>query len=146
MKPGKLLQEIVFSLDRKNRLLIKLLSLVGGKNVKIINVAEDFSKKVTCRYKKDAEDGVGSAEELRTKVIEPALKSSAKIVVVDLGWVDQPWYSAAFLEETFGGLARDYVPKKEIDKLCICCTDPCMPIQYAEFAHACMVGEYAAKC
>ena len=68
-----------------------------------IHIAKDFSKFPCGRY---ASDGPASAQDLRDKLIVPALKATPTgKVLIDLDGVSG--YGSSFLEEAFGGLIRE---------------------------------------
>lgn len=65
-----------------------------------LHVAQQFSKFPGGRYRRISEF---SGEEFRERLLEPAVKSGAK-VTVDLDGV--AGYGSSFLEEVFGGIVR----------------------------------------
>ncbi len=87
--------------------------------MKTIKVS-DFSKCPGGRFKSD---GKYSAQEFREKYLEPLFRdeSCTEEVIIDLDGVEG--YSTAFLEETFGGLARLFGEKKILERLNFKCID-----------------------
>jgi hypothetical protein len=81
----------------------------------IISVAKDFSITPGSRYK---DEGQYSGEEFRVGILGPrfleAVESGAKIRVILDGVLG---YGTSFLEEVFGGLAREHGSKKVLEKL-----------------------------
>ena len=69
----------------------------------IIDLAKDFHQEPYGRYRAD---GDGSAEAFRDERLIPAIGEHDQ-VVVDLGGYN--YYGSSFLEEVFGGLAREYI-------------------------------------
>ena len=79
----------------------------GRKSV-TLTVSSEFSKLPGPRFKRDGEH---SGEEFRIKLLEPRFKEAARSETTLLVDLDGGYgYSTAFLEEAFGGLARDYSP------------------------------------
>ena len=80
---------------------------------KIISVAEDYSRFPAGRY---PEDGPFNGTRFREQILVPALRTAVKEghrVVVILDGVAA--YSSSFLEEVFGGVAREPdLPKRAI--------------------------------
>lgn len=71
----------------------------------VINIAADFSATPGARHK---EDGPSSGQEFKERFLEPLFKNkedNSKIKVILDGVEGSP---TSFLEEAFGGLARDY--------------------------------------
>ena len=67
----------------------------------VINVAADFTRFPAGRYR---DDGPYSGERFREDLLIPALLSGAVVRVVLDGTMG---FGSSFLEEAFGGLARD---------------------------------------
>lgn len=79
----------------------------------IINVAEDYTKTPGGRF---ASEGDFSGEDFREKILKPkfieALASGDTLtVILDGGY----GYAISFLEEAFGGLARELNDKRLLD-------------------------------
>jgi hypothetical protein len=68
---------------------------------KVLNVAADFTRFPAGRYRSD---GPYSGERFREDFLIPALLSNAAVRVVLDGTMG---FGSSFLEEAFGGLARD---------------------------------------
>lgn len=68
--------------------------------LKIINVAKDFTRFPAGRYKSD---GPFSGERFREEILAPALKEN-DVLEVNLDGV--AGYGSSFLDEAFGGLVR----------------------------------------
>jgi len=77
----------------------------------IINIAKDFSDCPGARY---YDDGDYSGQEFREKLLKPAFENSKKITIILDG---TEGYATSFLEESFGGLAREYGSHEVLDKL-----------------------------
>jgi hypothetical protein len=69
--------------------------------IKVINVARDFSRYPAGRY---LEDGPHSGQAFRENHLRPVLNSDAEKIVVELDGARG--YGSSFLEEAFGGLVR----------------------------------------
>ena len=65
-----------------------------------VNVANDFTKYPSGRYKKN---GTTSGEEFRERLLEPHLKAGEKLEISLDGTIG---YGSSFLEEAFGGLKK----------------------------------------
>lgn len=78
--------------------------------MKTIRVAQDFSRYPAGRFVKD---GPFSGELFRNKHLKPALQEQEHLVV-DLDGARG--YGSSFLEEAFGGLVRDGIPKSDLAK------------------------------
>lgn len=76
-----------------------------------ISIAEDFSK---CPGGRFPCDGPYSAEEFRDNILIPALRNNNKVIIKLDG---TRGYSSCFLEEVFGGLYRNGVSIKDINKI-----------------------------
>lgn len=72
-----------------------------------VNVAEDFSRYPSGRYKKN---GNTSGEEFREKLLEPPLRNGDTIELFLDGTIG---YGSSFLEEAFGGLVRSLKTNSE---------------------------------
>lgn len=68
--------------------------------MKIVNVARDFTRFPSGRYKKN---GNTSGEAFREKYLEPAINAGEEVTVELDGTIG---YGSSFLEEAFGGLVR----------------------------------------
>ena len=71
-----------------------------------INIANDFSKFPGPRYR---EEGDNSGEEFRERILRPRFEAARKTgekLIIELDGVAFG-YPTSFLEESFGGLARD---------------------------------------
>lgn len=75
--------------------------------MKVIDVAEQFSKNPYGRY---PEDGNYNGQRFRDEFLVPALKSNEE-VKVDLSGTNR--YGSSFLEEAFGGLVRENIITKD---------------------------------
>lgn len=67
-----------------------------------IDIGRDYARYLGPRLRRD---GKHSGEAFREEVLEPAYRSSDKVVV---GLDSIAGYSASFIEEAFGGLVRQY--------------------------------------
>ena len=70
----------------------------------VINVAKDFSRTPGARYRAD---GAYSGEEFREEMLRPHFEESGDFgltIILD----GAAGYATSFLEEAFGGLAREY--------------------------------------
>ena len=80
-----------------------------------VNIAKEFSSYPGARYRKD---GPHSGEEFREKLLGPrfrqALEQEQKLLV-NLDGAEG--YATSFLEEAFGGLAREYGAQKVLAHL-----------------------------
>lgn len=80
-----------------------------------IIIAKDFSITPGSRY---PDEGSFSGQEFREKVLLPkfieALNNSSKLIIDLDGTIG---YATSFLEEAFGGLARQFGPKLILDTL-----------------------------
>lgn len=87
----------------------------------IISIANDFSITPGSRYIKE---GPFSGEEFRNKILKPkfdeALENRKKLTINLDGTLG---YGTSFLEESFGGLARLYDPKKVLENIEIISTE-----------------------
>jgi hypothetical protein len=72
------------------------------KNIKIINIINDFSKKPYGRYESDGGDDCGFL--FRKKKLVPYLKEYSKVHVILTGYNR---YGRSFIDEAFGGLIRE---------------------------------------
>jgi len=79
--------------------------------MKVINIAKDFSDAPGARY---YDDGEFSGQEFREKILEPAFKENDTLTIILDG---TEGYATSFLEESFGGLAREYDAKTVLDKI-----------------------------
>jgi len=81
-------------------------NFVNSNSPLVVRVAEDFSRYPEPRFKSD---GPYSGEEFRQLLLEPkfleAQERQAELIIDLDGAVGYP---TSFLEESFGGLARDY--------------------------------------
>ncbi len=86
-----------------------------------INIAAEFSRFPGARYK---QDGLHSGEEFREKLLKPrfviALEQKRKLLV-NLDGAEG--YATSFLEEAFGGLAREYSANQVLNHLELQSTD-----------------------
>lgn len=82
-----------------------------------ISVAKDFSKKPFGRY---VTDGKWSGERFRKEILYPAFQlNTDEKISVSLNDIPRG-FGSSFLEEAFGGLVRDGIPKEVlIEKLVI---------------------------
>ncbi len=78
--------------------------------MKIVNVARDFTRFPSGRYKKN---GNTSGEAFREKHLEPAIKAGEEVTVELDGTIG---YGSSFLEEAFGGLVRALNTPSEVLK------------------------------
>lgn len=78
---------------------------------KTINIAQDFTDSPGARY---YTDGKFSGQEFREKILLDIFDSYDEITIVLDG---TEGYATSFLEESFGGLARDKGITKVLDKL-----------------------------
>ena len=81
-----------------------------------INIAKVFTKYPGPRY---SAQGESSGEEFREKYLKPAFErvlGTDEYIVVQLDGVSYG-YPTSFLEEAFGGLAREFGQKPVLDKL-----------------------------
>lgn len=86
-----------------------------------VNVAQEFTAFPGARYSKD---GPYSGEEFRLKLLEPRFKEALaqnRKLLVNLDGADG--YAASFLEEAFGGLARQYGTRTVLAQLELQCLD-----------------------
>ncbi|MBI1760560.1 MAG: STAS-like domain-containing protein [Acidobacteria bacterium] len=87
----------------------------------IINISEEFSRFPGARYKKD---GPHSGEEFREKLLKPRFKEAleqGRKLFVNLDGAEG--YATSFLEEAFGGLAREYGVPRVLSQLELQCFD-----------------------
>ena len=77
--------------------------------LKVINVANDFSRYPAGRY---ITDGPYSGERFRERVVLPALQDSSQKLVIEFDGARG--YGSSFLEEAFGGLVRAGIDAKEL--------------------------------
>lgn len=82
-----------------------------NKNIKTIDVAEDFSPRPYGRYKSDGEY---SAERFRDEFLIPAIEKGDKFIV-DLSGSNR--YGSSFLEEAFGGLVREGITDEKLSQM-----------------------------
>ena len=80
-----------------------------------LKIAEEFSKMPGPRYKSE---GANSAEQFRTELLQPRFEQAEQagqklFVDLDGGY----GYATSFLEEAFGGLAREYTPDRVLKVL-----------------------------
>ncbi|TAL15543.1 DUF4325 domain-containing protein [bacterium] len=78
-----------------------------------INIATDFSRTPGARF---VDDGPFSGEEFRLSILVPLFRDendNSKIVIDLDGCAGFP---TSFLEEAFGGIARDYGAKRCLDR------------------------------
>ncbi|MDX2102361.1 MAG: STAS-like domain-containing protein [Alphaproteobacteria bacterium] len=78
--------------------------------MKILSIANDFSRFPAGRYK---DDGPYSGEKFREEFLVPALRAN-EVVFVDLSGTKG--FGSSFLEEAFGGLLRIGFTKEEVVK------------------------------
>lgn len=87
----------------------------------VINVQKQYSVYLGGRFRKH---GAGSAEELREKLLLPALRQHRR-VRIDFGGAIA---CGSFTEELFGGLVRAGLPESELrERLAIVASDPELP-------------------
>ena len=83
---------------------------------KRIKISEDFSKIPGARYRKDGEY---SGQQFYEDILEPRYKSlnqeKGEKLEIDLDGTEG--YATSFLDEAFGGLAREYGKEKVIKSL-----------------------------
>ena len=94
---------------------------VEGLPLVVINIAEEFSRFPGARYKKD---GTHSGEEFREKLLRPRFKDAleqGRKLFVNLDGAEG--YATSFLEEAFGGLAREYGVQRVLAQLELQCFD-----------------------
>jgi hypothetical protein len=84
--------------------------------MKTIKISRDYSNTPGPRYIKQ---GKYSGEDFRNTLLEKEFLNSEKLII-DLDGVFG--YSASFLDEAFGGLARKY-PNEDFDKIAFICKD-----------------------
>lgn len=88
---------------------------LGGKNMIIINIAKDYTDAPGGRYKKDGEY---SGEDFREKLLYPkyveAIESGEKLQVNLDGCYGYP---SSFVDEAFGGLARQLKRRDILDNM-----------------------------
>lgn len=72
---------------------------------KHIAIAQDFTRTPGARFKSD---GGFSGEEFREKFLEPLFKPGMADEVVTIELDGTEGFATSFLEEAFGGLARQY--------------------------------------
>ena len=77
--------------------------------LKVINVANDFSRYPAGRY---VTDGPYSGEKFRERILLPALKESPQKLIIEFDGARG--YGSSFLEEAFGGLVRAGMDSKEL--------------------------------
>lgn len=79
-----------------------------------IVIVRDFSEVLGGRYKSD---GPNSGEQFRTEILLPAIQTLpiGRKLLIDLD--GSYGYPTSFLEEAFGGLAREIGPDVLLDKL-----------------------------
>jgi hypothetical protein len=93
-------------------------------SVKKLSVAEQFSKVPGARLRRD---GPNSAEEFRSDVLIPVLRSAINDdAVLEVLLDGTAGYGSSFLEETFGGLVRTSIfpPAQIRDHLRVVANDP----------------------
>jgi hypothetical protein len=81
----------------------------------MVNVAKEFSIYPGARYRKD---GPHSGEEFRDELLAPRFRQAleqARKLLVNLDGAEG--YATSFLEEAFGGLAREYGARKVLAHL-----------------------------
>ena len=76
-----------------------------------INIAKDFSDCPGARY---YEDGDFSGQEFRENFLE---KNFKKYELIEINLDGTEGYATSFLEEAFGGLARQYSPEEVLKKI-----------------------------
>ncbi len=80
-----------------------------------ISICKDFSETPGARYKSE---GPFSGEEFRESLLKPSflkVKDTDEPLIIDF---DGGYgYPTSFLEEAFGGLAREFSPKSILNKL-----------------------------
>ena len=85
----------------------------GDDKMHIINIATAFSSKPGARFKTDGEF---SGEQFREEFLVPLFKDSSdnsKIQIILDGLYGHP---TSFLDEAFGGLARDYGKERCLER------------------------------
>jgi hypothetical protein len=75
--------------------------------MRVVRIAEDFSRTPGGRYRSD---GPYSGEEFRERFLLPAINTEGVEVILD----GAAGYPSSFLEEAFGGLRRQGVPYEAI--------------------------------
>ena len=96
-----------------------------------VNVAEDFTRYPSGRYKKN---GNTSGEEFRERLLEPHLKKGESIEVFLDGTIG---YGSSFLEEAFGGLVRSLGTSAEdiLKKISFISRDDLLVQEIKEYIH-----------
>ena len=87
----------------------------------ILRIADEFSRIPGPRFRKEGPD---SAEQFREELLIPRFKeahSNDQILLVDLDGVIG--YATSFLEESFGGLAREFGTEHVLSRLSFKSTD-----------------------
>ncbi|AMJ87030.1 MULTISPECIES: STAS-like domain-containing protein [Alteromonas] len=85
-----------------------------------ISVAKDFSIKPFGRY---LSDGKWSGERFRKDILYPAFKlNPGENIIVSLNNIPRG-FGSSFLEEAFGGLVRDGIPKETLEKNLVILSD-----------------------
>jgi hypothetical protein len=80
----------------------------------IINVAKDFSTTPGARYRSD---GPFSGEEFRERLLKPLFEDSSDNSKIRIVLDGVEGYATSFLEEAFGGLAREFGKQRVLDRL-----------------------------
>lgn len=78
-------------------------------NMKMINIAEDFSKFPGPRF---IELGPYSGQKFKDEVLKPAIATHGSDIEINLDGT--MGYGSSFLEESFGGLIRDGIDSKVV--------------------------------
>lgn len=85
-----------------------------------ISIARDFSDTPGGRYRKDGEF---SGEEFRDRLLRPAFEALEEHQKLTIDLDGAYGYPVSFLEEAFGGLAREFGSRLVLNKLDFVCYD-----------------------
>jgi hypothetical protein len=85
-----------------------------------ISIANDFSKTPGFRH---ITDGPFSGELFRKNILDPAFAKLGKKEKIEIDLDRVAGYATSFLEEAFGGLARDHGIDDVLDKMIFICVD-----------------------
>ncbi len=93
----------------------------------IIKIAGDFSETPGGRYRKDGE---WSGEDFRERLLKPEFEALTEGEKLTIDFDGGYGYPVSFLEEAFGGLARDFSADLVLSKLQFVSTEqPSLPAQ-----------------
>lgn len=90
-------------------------------NLERIRIARDYSETPGGRYR---EDGPDSGQQFREEILQPRFEQARRegvLLEIDLDGAEG--YATSFLEEAFGGLARDCGAKAVLETLRFQCKD-----------------------